>query len=275
MGERIRFTKLSGSGNDFIFIDNRDRRFDADKMIDFVRKVCRRGLSVGADGLMFIEPSERADFKWRFFNSDGSEAEMCGNGSRCAVRFARELGMVEEKASFETLAGVIEATIQGNRVKVRLTPPAGFRQGVEVQLQGRTTWLDFLNTGVPHAVEFVPDVEKAAVREDGRQIRFHPVFAPAGTNANFCQAVSPRALKLRTYERGVEDETLACGTGAVASAILAAARGLVKPPVDVQVRGGEILTIHFEGRGAEVREVHMEGDTRLVYEGVMTDEAAV
>lgn len=275
MGGRIRFTKLSGSGNDFIFIDNRDRRFDADKMADFVRKVCRRGLSVGADGLMFIEPSERADFKWRFFNSDGSEAEMCGNGSRCAVRFARELGMVGDRASIETLAGVVEAAIQGNRVKVRLTPPAGFRQGIEAALKGRTATLDFLNTGVPHAVEFVADVEKAAVREEGRQIRFHALFAPAGTNANFCQAAGPRLLRLRTYERGVEDETLACGTGAVASAILAAARGMVESPVDVQVRGGEVLTIHFAGRGAEVREVHMEGDTRLVYEGEMTEEAAL
>src|SRR3970282_1506246 len=122
-----------------------------------------------------------------FFNSDGSEAEMCGNGSRCAVRFARELGMVKDRASIETLAGVVEAVITGNRVKVRLTPPADFRQGIRAELPGRTAVLDFLNTGVPHAVEFVPDVERAAVREDGRRIRFHPVFAPAGANANFCQ----------------------------------------------------------------------------------------
>ncbi len=274
MGERIRFTKLSGSGNDFIFIDNRDRRFDADKMRDFVRAVCRRGISVGADGLMFIEPSERADFKWRFFNADGSEAEMCGNGGRCAARFARELGINKERLSFETLAGIIDATIRGNRVKLRMTPPRDFRPGLEIDLAGRRVTLDFLNTGVPHAVEFVGDVEAARVVEEGRQIRRHPAFQPAGTNANFCQAAGPRRLRLRTYERGVEDETLACGTGAVAAAVLAAARGLVEPPVDVEVRSGEVLTIHFAGRGADARDVYMEGDTRLVFEGEMTEEAA-
>ena len=275
MSGRIRFTKLSGSGNDFIFIDNRGRRFDAGQMAGFVRKVCRRGLSVGADGLMFIEPSERADFKWRFFNADGSEAEMCGNGSRCAVRFARELGIVKDRASIETLAGVIDATIEGTRVKVRMTQPHGFRPRVEVSLKHRKAVLDFLNTGVPHAVEFVHDVDTVRVFEEGRQIRRHDVFAPAGTNANFCQVTGPRALALRTYERGVEDETLACGTGAVAAAVLAAARGLAEPPVDVRVRSGEVLTIHFAGRGADAREVYLEGDTRLVYEGEMTEEAAL
>ncbi|MEE9255660.1 MAG: diaminopimelate epimerase [bacterium] len=273
MDGNIRFTKLSGSGNDFIFIDNRDRRFDADAMIGFVRSVCRRGVSIGADGLMFIEPSERADFKWRFFNADGSEAEMCGNGGRCAVRFAERIGIGSGSFSFETIAGVIDATIEGSCVKLRMTQPTDFRPGVEVGLNGRSVTVDCLNTGVPHAVSFVEDAGAAAVVGDGRLIRRHDLFAPAGANANFCQVTGPRAVTLRTYERGVEDETLACGTGAVAAAILAATRGLVEPPVDVRVRSGETLTIYFTGRGADVADVYMEGETRLVYEGEMTGEA--
>jgi diaminopimelate epimerase len=269
----IRFTKLSGSGNDFIFIDNRDGRHDADAMIDFVRNVCRRGIAVGADGVMFIEPSERADFKWRFFNADGSEAEMCGNGGRCAVRFARHLGIESDPVSFETIAGVIDGTIEGSVVKLRMTEAFGFEAGVEVDLNGRRATVDRLNTGVPHAVEFVDDIEAADVAGEGRLIRYHEAFAPAGVNANFCQVSGPHSLILRTYERGVEDETLACGTGAVAAAILAAARGLVEPPVEVRVRSGEILTIFFTGRGREAADIYMQGETRLVYEGEMTVEA--
>ncbi len=273
MEDCVRFTKLSGSGNDFIFIDNRDGKYDADKMIDFVQAICRRGLSVGADGLMFIEPSEKADFKWRFFNADGSEGEMCGNGGRCAVRFAHQIGIRKETLSFETIAGMIDATISGSRVRVRMTQPFDFNPGVRISLDDREVDLDFLNTGVPHAIWYVEDTEAAEVFRDGRRIRRHEVFAPAGTNANFCQVTGPRAIKIRTYERGVEDETLACGTGAVASAILAASRGIVESPVDVAVRSGESLTISFSGRGNEVRDVYMEGDTRLVYEGETTEEA--
>ena len=243
-------------------------------MHKFVKNVCRRGLSVGADGLMFIEPSERADFKWRFFNADGSEAEMCGNGGRCAVRFAERIGLGSGSFSFETIAGIIDATIEGSRVKLRMTQPFDFRAGLEVPLNGRRATVDCLNTGVPHAVEFVEDAETADILGDGRLIRHHEFFAPAGTNANFCQVTGSNAVTLRTYERGVEAETLACGTGAVAAAILAATRGLAEPPVDVLVRGGENLTIHFSGRGAEVADVYMEGETRLVYEGEMTEEAA-
>jgi diaminopimelate epimerase len=273
MKKNIRFTKLNGSGNDFIFVDNMDRSLDADKMIGFVRSVCRRGLSVGADGVMFIEPSDRADFKWRFFNADGSEAEMCGNGGRCAVRFAKQYGIGSGDVSFETIAGIIDGSIEGSVVKLRMTEAFDFSAGVEVDLKGRRAVLDCLNTGVPHAVEFVEDAEAADIVGDGRQIRHHEAFAPAGVNANFCQVTGPNSLILRTYERGVEDETLACGTGAVATAILAATRGLVEPPVEVSVRSGEILTIFFNGSGANADNIYMQGETRLVYEGEMTEDA--
>lgn len=273
MSKTIPFTKLSGSGNDFIFIDNRRLEHRADEMVGFVRRVCRRGQSVGADGLMFIEPSERADFKWRFFNADGSEGEMCGNGGRCAARFAQELGIATDAVSFETIAGVIDATMRDSRVKLRMTPPFDYRAGVALRVNGREALLDHLNTGVPHAVEFVDDVEGVDVVADGRAIRTHEAFAPAGANANFVQAGGGNSLVLRTYERGVENETLACGTGAVAAAVLACARGLLAPPVDVRVRSGETLKIYFEGCGAEARDVYMEGEARLVYRGEMTEEA--
>ena len=270
---KIAFTKFSGSGNDFIFIDNRNLEHRADEMIDFVQRVCRRGQSVGADGLMFIEPSERADFKWRFFNADGSEGEMCGNGGRCAARFARELGIAADAVSFETIAGVIDATMNGSSVKLRMTQPFDYRAGMELDINGRGVVVDHMNTGVPHAVEFTDDVETVDIVGDGRAIRTHDAFAPAGANANFARVSGENSVVLRTYERGVENETLACGTGAVATAILAAARGFVSSPVDVNVRSGEILKIYFEGAGADVRDVYMEGETRLVYQGEMTEEA--
>ena len=270
---KIAFTKFSGSGNDFIFIDNRNLEHQADAMIGFVQRVCRRGQSVGADGLMFIEPSERADFKWRFFNADGSEGEMCGNGGRCAARFARELGIATDSVSFETIAGLIDATMNDSRVKLRMTQPFDYRPGIRLDINGRGVVVDHMNTGVPHAVEFMDDVETVEIVADGRAIRTHGEFAPAGANANFARVSGDSSLTLRTYERGVENETLACGTGAVATAVLAATRGLVTAPVDVQVRSGEILKIYFEGVGAEVRDVYMEGETRLVYQGEMTEEA--
>ena len=270
---KIAFTKFSGSGNDFIFIDNRNLEHQADAMIGFVQRVCRRGQSVGADGLMFIEPSEHADFKWRFFNADGSEGEMCGNGGRCAARFARELGIATDSVSFETIAGVIDATMNDSRVKLRMTQPFDYRPGIRLDINGRGVVVDHMNTGVPHAVEFMDDVEEVEIVADGRAIRTHGEFAPAGANVNFAQISGDSSLTLRTYERGVENETLACGTGAVATAILAATRRLVTAPVDVQVRSGEILKIYFEGVGAEVRDVYMEGETRLVYQGEMTEEA--
>ena len=270
---KIAFTKFSGSGNDFIFIDNRNLEHQADEMIDFVQRVCRRGQSVGADGLMFIEPSERADFKWRFFNADGSEGEMCGNGGRCAARFAKELGIATDSVSFETIAGVIDATMNDSRVKLRMTQPFDYRPGIRLDINGRGVLLDHMNTGVPHAVEFMDDVETVEIVADGRAIRTHGEFAPAGANANFAHISGDSSLTLRTYERGVENETLACGTGAVATAVLAATRGLVTAPVDVRVRSGEILKIYFEGVGAEVSDVYMEGETRLVYQGEMTEEA--
>jgi len=270
---KIPFSKMSGSGNDFILIDNRAKILDPDRLGDFVPRVCAPKVSVGADGVILIEGSPKADFRWRFFNSDGSEAEMCGNGGRCAARFAVLRGIAREKLSFETLAGTIEAEVRGRRVKLQMVKPFGLELDLAVPVDGETRSLHFLNTGVPHAVYFVPEAAKVSVKDLGRKIRFHPRFQPAGTNANFVQPVDRKNIKVRTYERGVEDETLACGTGAVASALIAGAKGYVDSPVAVETSGGEILNIHFQKNEGGFARVFLEGDTRLVYEGDLWEEA--
>jgi diaminopimelate epimerase len=270
---RIPFMKMSGSGNDFIFIDHRKPIIPVDEMRDFVRKVCRRRVSVGADGLIFIEPSERADFKWRFFNSDGSEGEMCGNGGRCAARFALLKKIAGPSLTFETLAGILTAEVSGMRVKLEVTKPFGLKQNEKISLGDKEVVFSSINTGVPHAIVFSDDVEGMDVVPLGRAIRHHSHFAPAGTNANFVRVVDRSHLVVRTYERGVEDETLACGTGTVASTLVAAFQGMVNSPVSVKTRGGEILVVHFEIEGKKVKKVFFEGDVHIIYEGEMWEEA--
>ena len=268
----IPFSKLNGSGNDFLLIDNRGGALDGIDRPAFAAKVCDRSRSVGADGVILIEPSRVADFRWDFYNADGSRAEMCGNGGRCAARFAVARRIAGRKLSFETIAGVIHAAVRGRRVKLQMTPPGGLAVDRSLTLRGKRYTYSFLNTGVPHAVLFVPDVSKADVTGVGRGIRTHKAFAPRGTNVNFAQ-VRDDALWVRTYERGVEAETLACGTGAVASGILAAVRGLASPPVAVRTRGGERLTIHFDPGRKDFGEVYLEGDTSWSCDGWILEEA--
>jgi len=270
---KIPFSKMNGSGNDFILIDNRQGIVNADRLGDFVPRVCARKVSVGADGVILIEPSQRVDFRWRFFNADGSEAEMCGNGGRCAARFAAMQGIASPRLSFETLAGIIAAEVSGTRVKLQMVQPKDLALDLEVKIEDRNHRLHMINTGVPHAVEFVEEVSGIAVKEWGRMIRFHPRFQPAGTNADFVQVMDRGHLKVRTYERGVEDETLACGTGAVASALIAAAKGLADSPVEIETTGGEVLNIFFQSRGDSFEKVFLEGDTRVAYEGSLWEEA--
>ncbi len=269
---QIPFCKMSGSGNDFILIDNREKILDVASLGNFVPRVCTRKISVGADGLILIEPSERVNFRWRFFNADGSEAEMCGNGGRCAARFAVLKGIAPSRLAFETLAGIIEAEVYGRRVKLQMMTPRGLELDREVKIDQKAHRIHFINTGVPHTIEFVPDLSALEVKEVGRKIRFHPQFQPAGTNADFVQPVDRSHLKIRTYERGVEDETLACGTGAVASVLIAAAKGLVESPVAVETTGGESLNVYFQWGGDRYERVFLEGDTRLVYEGNLWEE---
>ena len=270
---RIPFVKMTGCGNDFIIIDNRKRILEADKLGDFVRKVCAPKLSAGADGMVLIEPSKKANFKWRFFNSDGSVGEMCGNAARCVARFAVLKGIAPPKMAFETLAGIIEAEVAGRQIKVLMVPPTGLKLDLDVPIDGQALQMHFVNTGVPHVVRFVDNAASVSVKDLGKKIRFHSQFQPAGTNADFVEVLDRKNIKCRTYERGVEDETLACGTGAVASALIAAKKGLVDSPVEVQTSGGEILKIYFQPKGEGFERVFLEGDARVVYEGELWEEA--
>ena len=269
----IEFYKMSGSGNDFIIIDNRDLSLNVGDIREFVRRVCRRKLSVGADGLFLIEPSAKADFKWQFYNSDGSTAEMCGNGSRCVARYACIKGIAGKKMSFETIAGIINAEVNDDVVKVKLTDPSAVTSGQIIDIGGRKCVVDCVNTGVPHAVAFVDNLQSCAVAEWGRKIRFHQHFAPHGTNADFAAVLGSQKMQLRTYERGVEDETLACGTGMVAAVLAAAQRGLVDSPVDVLVQSGETLRIYFTRKDDGFAEIYLEGSVKMVYQGFLFEEA--
>jgi diaminopimelate epimerase len=269
----IPFFKMSGSGNDFIIIDNRQAVVPESQLHRLVVGACRRRMSVGADGLILIEASDSVDFKWRFFNADGSLPDMCGNGARCAARFAYINAIADRRMAFETLAGTIEASVGDQTVKIRMTDPGDLKTGYALKLETHSIVVGSVNTGVPHVVTVVDDIQAVDVVEKGRLIRYHPDFAPEGTNANFVAAGKDGAIFIRTYERGVEDETLACGTGNVAAAlVLAHDRGLASP-VTLTTRSGGELTVHFQAQGGRYRDVFLEGDARVIYRGEMWEEA--
>ncbi len=272
-GKMVEFYKMSGSGNDFIIIDNRNLSLNVGDLPTFVRRICARKVSVGADGLLLIEPSKSADFKWRFFNSDGSVAEMCGNAARCVALLAYLKKIAGKKLSFETLAGIINAEIKENIPKVKLTDPSPVRLDKRIVIDDREFVLDLIDTGVPHAVTYVDNLEAFDVFTWGRKIRHHESFRPKGTNANFAAILDRHKLKVRTYERGVENETLACGTGAVAAVLTSAQRGLVDSPVDVIVRSGETLRVYFTNKNERFKEIYLEGEVKIVYQGLLFEEA--
>ncbi len=267
--KKIPFYKMQGSGNDFILIDNRRGILKGKNFRDLAIAVCNRHYSVGADGLILIVSSKKADFKWRFFNADGSEAEMCGNGSRCAARFAFIKKIAGKDVAFETLAGIIHARVRKNTVKVQLTGASGLRQNMAVSLDSGIRMGHFIDTGVPHLVYLSKDLDHEDVERIGRTTRYFEIFRPAGTNVNFIQVQGQHKLRIRTYERGVEGETLACGTGSVAGALVAGSLGLISSPVDVLTRGGERLTVSFE-RGTEgFSNIHLEGAAQVICEGIL------
>ncbi|MCU0561272.1 MAG: diaminopimelate epimerase [Desulfobacterales bacterium] len=269
----IAFTKMSGCGNDFIVIDNRGRPLDEASLAALVTGVCRRRLSVGADGVILIEASAAADFRWRFFNADGSRAEMCGNGARCAARFAVLNGIGGPQVSFETDAGLIRAQVDGTQVRVAMPEPGEIRLERPLALAAGLLRVSTVDTGVPHAVLAVADVAEVDVVGLGREIRRHPAFAPAGTNADFISTDGAGGLCIRTYERGVEDETLACGTGAVAAALVAAETMGAASPVRLRTRSGEPLTVHFRRRGGRFCDIFQEGGARVIFTGSLSEEA--
>src|SRR4029453_4064857 len=248
------FTKMNGAGNDFIMLDNRDGKLALDS--SRIALLCDRHRGVGPDGVLAVEPSvQGADFRMRYYNADGGEAEMCGNGARCFARFARRLGASDTEMSFETLAGTIRASFPGDLVSVTMSDPNSYRAPFDLIINGRTLDIHFLNTGVPHAVVFFDDIAAIDVVKDGAALRHHPAFAPRGTNANFVQVLASQALAVRTYEHGVEAETLACGTGVCAAALLHSMRGGSTSPIKVKVRGGDTLEVGFEAADGSLRNV--------------------
>ncbi len=262
----IPFKKMHGSGNDFILIDNRQMLIPHENGPELARKLCKRGFGIGADGLILIETSQKADFKWHFLNADGSLAEMCGNGGRCAARFAHLIGICSKELSFETLAGIIKAYVDNDTVKLQLTKPKNIQTDIELKVNNDVFKADFVDTGVPHAVLFFQDLDEVDVVGLGRKIRYHRFFEPNGTNVNFVQVESDKLIRVRTYERGVENETYACGTGAAASVLMSGMRGLVSSPVEVITSGGERLVVHFDLQRLE--EIYLEGKAVLVYSGI-------
>lgn len=276
----IRFVKMTGSGNDFILIDNRDLKFDRARMPTLACLACRRKLSVGADGIIFIENDPQVDFQWHFYNSDGSEAEMCGNGARCAARFAYLQGIVNKTdISFRTLAGVIAAEIIDDRVRIKTSTPHGLQHSLRLEADGKPFALSLINTGVPHAVQLLEHESELAaidVFRWGRSLRYHEYFQPSGCNINFAVVLDRHHMAVRTYERGVEAETLACGTGSIASVLVAAAHNLTVSPVAVRTHSGENLTVYFDtqslGGAVQFTNVYLEGDAKVVYAADLWDE---
>ncbi len=264
----LRFTKMNGAGNDFILFDNRTGDIDLDR--SQISQLCDRHRGIGADGVLLLEkPTNRADFRMRYFNADGGEAEMCGNGARCFARFANKVGGQKTKISFETPAGVISAELKDDLVTLRMTEPTDLRLNVDLPIADENKNVHFINSGVPHVVIPVAKIDDADVRREGAAVRHHQMFSPNGTNVNFIEKRGPNKIAIRTYERGVEDETLACGTGIVASALIFAASEKSSSPITVLARGGDELQVGFEKVEEGFRNVTLTGPAEFVFEGTI------
>jgi diaminopimelate epimerase len=263
----VQFTKMNGAGNDFVLIDNRERKIELNR--DQVARICHRQRGAGADGLFLLVPNVtgRAQWAWEFYNSDGSTADMCGNGARCFARFIQKTVGTNGQTTFETGAGVITASFEGERVTVNLTEPRDLVLSQKVVTKDGPLTVHSLNTGVPHAIVFVPDADKAMVQQLGRELRYHSHFAPKGTNVNFVQVLGKNSIRVRTYERGVEGETLACGTGVAASALISSRVHGFSSPVKVQVQGGDVLEVSFKEGSGVFSDVRLSGPAEFVFEG--------
>jgi len=275
---KIAFTKVVASGNDFVVIDSSP--LSALNCQRLAKKICNRKYGAGADGALLLEKSRKADIRMRIFNADGSEADMCGNGARSAALYYSQHRAVSTQPStlkIETKAGIIEARVLKDTVKIKLTDPKEYQKKIPLVIHGRKLKVNFINTGVPHTIVFVQAIEQIDVTNIGREIRYHKYFSPAGTNVNFVEMVNKTTLKARTYERGVEDETLACGTGAAASAIVFAlqpaclvgrqAGSSLCKKINVITQGGETLKVYFKKEADRISDVWLEGRAKIVYKG--------
>lgn len=268
--KKIPFIKMAGAGNDFIVID-------APKNIDLKKltvKACDRTNGIGADGVLVFDRSKKADYKMRIINADGSEAEMCGNGARCmAVYIVNNKKPKKKLFAMETLAGNILGEAKGNIAKVRLSDPKDYRSNITVNVLGRKLNVHYIDTGVPHVIVFVDGIDQINVKKIGETVRYHEVFKPRGTNVNFVEQLGANFVRVRTYERGVEDETKACGTGSVASAIVTYLKA--NPNVSnkeqammkVETTGKEILEVTFDIINGRVTNVWLKGSANPIAKG--------
>ena len=261
----LTLTKAVATGNDFLILDNKNGELDA-RNLEYhaiAKDLCRRRLSIGADGLLVLESSPKATFRMRIINPDGSEVDMCGNGARCSALYAAKNGWGDD-LTFETGAGIISAKVEGDNVKLKMSDPKDIKLDINLGIGSSITPVHYLNTGVPHVVHLVSDIEEYPVKDMGEKIRWHTMFEPDGTNADFVGNAEDEVSSIRTYERGVEDETLACGTGTVASAIVLGLLGFAKSPVRMKTRSREVLTVHFNISGKKVKDVYLEGPAKMV-----------
>lgn len=263
----IEFWKMHGARNDFVLVDDRELSFPAGDQ-ELIRRLSDRHVGIGCEGILLIQPAgvKEAAFRMRFINPDGSEVEMCGNGARCIARLAYDLGIAPRRMKFETGAGLVGAEVREDEVEVELTPPRGWRLHQHLDVDGRKLEFHFVDTGVPHVVILVEDLDSTDVSGLGRAIRFHPGFAPLGTNVNFVK-VEGDVVRVRTYERGVEAETLACGTGMTASGLICARLGLVRPPVVLVPSGGDRLRLNFRQQDEAITDVKLAGPVEYVFRG--------
>ncbi len=272
------FTKISASGNDFIILDNRNLSIHL--MPEWIKTLCHRQGEIGADGIILIEPSQTTDFKIRIFNSDGSEAAMCGNGSMCVAMFAYIQNIASShKMVFETLSGHVEAIITGPFVKIKLPNGTNIKLNMSIELIDSTEFykgvflknqlkpIHFITIGVPHAILIVDNVDTVAVYELGRLIRWHEDFQPEGTNVDFVEIIDSHTIKIRTYERGVENETLACGTGSCASVCISHLLGRILSPCSVLTKGGETWEVFFELLNDKIINLYLQGTVHVICEG--------
>jgi len=257
--KKFEFTKMVASGNDFVVIEGKPAAGGLRKL---AKNLCDRKFGIGADGLLILEKTKKADARMRIFNADGSEAEMCGNGARCAALF-----LEKKQAALFTGAGLVQTQLLENNVRIKLTEPKNIKLDIPLRAAGRRIKVNFINTGVPHVVIFVYDVDKIDISHIGPLVRNHALFKPAGTNVNFVEVKGNNSIKIRTFERGVEDETLACGTGSTASALVFALKKNLDKFVKVHTHSGEVLKVYFRKEGLNFRDVWLEGSAKKVYKG--------
>jgi diaminopimelate epimerase len=265
---KLQFTKMNGAGNDFVMLDN--RAGDLQLQRSQIAQLCDRHRGIGADGVLILEPpANGADFRMRYYNADGGEAEMCGNGARCFARYADRVAGKRDSVSFETPAGVIAASLAGEAVTLQMSEPKDLRMNLQIFANGQEVHCHYVDSGVPHVVVPVDRITNVDVRELGAAIRRHEDFAPRGANVNFLERRGDAEIAIRTYERGVEDETLACGTGVVASALIFAALQNLEGPIAVHVRGGDELHVGFRREGERFTNVTLTGPADFVFEGTV------